>query len=376
VRPLNVAIVGCGKIADGHIEEIQKMPTVARVTAVCDLEILMAEQIAVRYGIPRHYDNFARLLEEERPDVVHITTPPQSHLALATQAIDAGCHVYVEKPLTLTHADSKKLVDHAARAGKKLTVGYTYFFDPPAIAMREMIAAGLLGEPVHVESFFGYNLSGPFGAAILGDAGHWVHRLPGKLLHNNIDHLVNKVTEFIDDERPRVHAFGSVRRETRYGDTRDDMVDELRVMIDGKRTSAYLTFSSHARPAGHSVRVYGTRNTLNVDYVARTVTLTNAPTLPAAIGRLLPAFDQAWEFIREGGRNMMRFARSDFHFFSGLNRLFTAYYACIHEDGPPPIPMRDILRVAGIMDEIFRQLDAPARTDAVRAARAEEESVS
>ena len=79
---LRVAIVGCGKIADAHVEEVGKIAG-ARVAAVCDRELLMAEQLAVRYGVASHYDDFARLLDEIRPDVVHITTPPQSHLALA-----------------------------------------------------------------------------------------------------------------------------------------------------------------------------------------------------------------------------------------------------------------------------------------------------
>src|SRR5687768_9944699 len=133
---LKVAIVGCGKIADGHVEEIQKMPATARVVAVCDLELLMAEQLAVRYGISRYYDNLDKMLESERPDVVHITTPPQSHLALATKIIAAGCHVYVEKPLTLNLADSQKLIAHAEEAKRKVTIGYSYYFAPPAEALR------------------------------------------------------------------------------------------------------------------------------------------------------------------------------------------------------------------------------------------------
>ncbi len=248
--PLNIAIVGCGKIADNHIEEIQKIPDLARVVSVCDLELLMAEQVATRYGIRSYYDSFDRMLEVERPDVVHITTPPQSHLALGTKAMDAGAHVYVEKPLTLSYEDSKRLVAHAEQTGKKLTIGYSYLFDPPAIAMRELIAAGALGEPVHVESFYGYNLAGPFGAAILGDPTHWVHRLPGKLFQNNIDHLLYKVTEFLDEDEPKVVATGAVRRKERFGDERDNMLDELRVMIQGARTSVYGTFSSHINRPG------------------------------------------------------------------------------------------------------------------------------
>lgn len=353
---LKIAIVGCGKIADGHIEEIQKMPDRARVVAVCDLELLMAEQIAVRYGIPAHYDAFDRMLEVERPDVVHITTPPQSHLPLARAAVAAGCHVYVEKPIATTHEDAQQLVGLVTAAGKKMTVGWEYLFDPPALELRELAARGVLGDPVHVETCFGYNLSGPFGKALLGDGGHWVHRLPGKLFHNNIDHLLNKVLEFMDDEAPAVTAFGYSLREQRFGDARDDMLDELRVVLRGRRVSAYGTFSSHARPAGHFLRVYGTKNTAHADFVMRTVALDVSPKLPSAIGRVTPAFDQALAYLREGGKNVMKFARSDFHFFSGLNRLIRMFYDSIVDGADLPISTRDMLRVTAMMDEIFRQV--------------------
>ena len=121
--PLKIALVGCGKIADGHVEEIRKMPERAEVAAVCDRELLMAEQMATRYSIPAFYDSYEKMLETERPDVVHITTPPQSHVPLTRAALDAGCHVYVEKPFTLSYADSKALVEHAEKARKKLTIG-------------------------------------------------------------------------------------------------------------------------------------------------------------------------------------------------------------------------------------------------------------
>jgi predicted dehydrogenase len=358
---LRIALVGCGKIADGHVEEIQKLGKErASVVAACDRETLMAEQLSVRYGIPAYYGDFAQMLETEKPDVVHITTPPQSHLMLAKMAMDAGCHVYVEKPLTLNAADSRTLIEHAERTGRKLTIGYSYLFDPPALEMRELIQKGVLGEIVHIDSFFGYNLSGPFGAAILADGSHWVHHLPGKLFHNNIDHLLYKAVEFLDDERPCVRAFGNVYREKRFGDARDSMLDELRVMIQGSRVTMTGTFSSHIRPAGHFARIYGTKNTAHVDYVARTVTLDAAPRLPSAIGRLLPAFDQARQYGRAGMKNVRRFLKFDFHYFSGLHRLIAMFYDSIEQGTEPPIPYSDILRISRMMDEIFRQVDQEA----------------
>ncbi len=355
-KKLKIAIVGCGQIADGHISEVQKLAC-AKVVGVCDLEILMAEQAASRYGISRYYDQFDELLEKEQPDVVHITTPPQSHLSLAMAAIDAGCHVYVEKPFTPSYQETVKLIGHAEKNGRKLTIGHIYYFDPPALALRKLVRENIIGDPVHVESFYGYSLAGPFGKAILGNSTHWVHALPGKLFQNNIDHLLNKIIEFVDDERPLIKIFGEVRRITRLGDIRDKMPDELRVMIQGSSTTAYATFSSHIKPTAHFMRLYGTKNIAHADFVARTLTLEQEPTLPSALGRLLPAFNMGKQHRREGWRNVGRFIRSDFHFFAGMHNLISGFYDSILHDTPPPVPHRDILRIGWMMDEIFRQLD-------------------
>lgn len=352
---LRVGIIGCGNIADSHVEAVRRVG-LGEVVAVCDRELLMAEQLADRYRIARSFDDMEAMLRETSPDVVHITTPPQSHRELAFQAIGAGCHVYVEKPLAVDHVETASVVEHARARGRLLTVGHIYQFDPPAVAMRSLIQRGVIGEPVHVESTYGYDLEGSFGQATMGSPRHWVHELPGKLIHNNLSHAVCKVTEFIDDERPVVRALAKRRRRREYGDVRDDVMDELRVVVMGERTSAYITFSSHARPISHHLRVEGTRNTVDVNYVTRTVTLERAPRLPSSIGRLLPAFAQGWEYHREGAKNVYRFARSEFHYFAGMNELVDRFHRSIVAGGDPPIPYDEVLRTSAMLDEIFRQI--------------------
>jgi len=354
---LKIAIVGCGKIADGHVGEIQKMDG-AEVVAVCDLELLMAEQLARRFGIPAYYDDLAAMLEAHQPDVVHITTPPQVHLTLAKQAMDAGAHVYVEKPLTMNLAQTDALLDHARLRSRKVTVGHSFYFDPPALALRKLVDAGVVGDPVHVESWFGYNLSGPFGAAMLADASHWVHALPGRLFHNNIDHMLNKVLEFIPDENPRVYARAFTRRPERFGDVRDELQDELRVDIAGSTATGTGTFSSHTQPVAHFLRLYGTENIVHVDFNVRTVTVENGVTLPSAIGRLLPPFGRGWSWHREGWKNVFSFGRSRFQFFAGMNTLIASFYDSIRNDSEPPIPYSEMRRMSAVLDEIFAQISS------------------
>jgi predicted dehydrogenase len=352
---LKIGLVGCGKIADAHAEAIQKIPT-AELVAVCDLERLMAEQLAVRFNIPRYYDDFATLLAEEKPDVIHITTPPQSHLKLAVQAFEARCHVYVEKPAAMNAVETQEMIEHAETSGCKLTEGYSFHFDPAALALRELVEKGLIGDAVHMESHFGYGLEGPFGATILGSPHHWVHQLPGKLLQNNIAHALVRIIEFLPDDTPAIHAYGYKGREAEHGDMRDNMMDELRVVILGEKTSAYLTFTSHAKPMVQSFRLYGTQNTATVNYDTWVVTLDREQTLPSAIGRLVPPFKQHWDFFKAANKNVWRFARSDFHFFAGIDNLTKAFYDSIRDDSPLPVSHHDILRVAKFADEIYEQL--------------------
>jgi predicted dehydrogenase len=83
---LKVAIVGCGKIADSHASQIQRIPGCEMVGA-CDREELMAKQICERFSIPASFTDLDDLISKARPDVVHITTPPQSHFAIARHCL-------------------------------------------------------------------------------------------------------------------------------------------------------------------------------------------------------------------------------------------------------------------------------------------------
>src|ERR1700676_2586706 len=153
---LNIGIVGCGKIADVHIEEIQKLGC-ARVLAVCDLEPILAEQLALRYSVPHQYTDFARMLSEHRLHVIHIAAPPHSHLPMARKAAETGCDVFLEKPLALNATDGRRLIECLQQTGRKLTINYWDNFESPALALKEFVAKGNLGDPVHIESYYGYD---------------------------------------------------------------------------------------------------------------------------------------------------------------------------------------------------------------------------
>ncbi len=132
-----------------------RMPTPRRskdldgceIVGVCDREPLMAKQLYERFRVKRYFSDLPELVREARPDVVHITTPPESHFDIARFCLEHGCHVYVEKPFTLDAEEAQRLVDLANKNGLKLTAGHNYQFSHAARRMRALVETGLPGRP-------------------------------------------------------------------------------------------------------------------------------------------------------------------------------------------------------------------------------------
>jgi predicted dehydrogenase len=354
---LRVAIVGCGKIADAHAEQIRRIAHCDLVGA-CDHEELMARQLAERYEIKRYFADLDELLTVARPDVVHVTTPPQSHFEIARRCLEHGCHVYVEKPLTLNARDAEHLVDLAERRGRELTVGHHYQFSPAARRMRELIRQGYLGDGVvHMESYYGYDVGdATYARAFLGDKDHWVRKLPGGLLQNVISHGVARIAEFLTGEHPVVVAHGFVSPLLRR--LREvEVLDELRVMIaDEGHVTAYFTFSSRMRPALHQFRIFGSRNGLLLDEQQQTVVKLRGAPFKSYLEQFVPPVIFAKQYLFNAGRNVRLFLARDFHMESGKKELISAFYRSITDRTPPPIPSSEVLRTARLMDAIFEQV--------------------
>ena len=348
---LKVAIVGCGKIADGHVEQI-RATGLAIPVAVCDREPLMARQLAMRWNVPQWYSDVSSMLESEKPDVVHIATPPDSHLPLAGTCLRAGCHIFMEKPFALDARQTREIIALAEASGRRIAVNYLYNFETPYLHLMEQVRAGALGEIVHLDTVYGYSLSGDYGVALLADPEHWVHRLPGKLFHNVLDHVLAKAAPFFESDVMSAQA-QTLRLRAASGDaTLDSMADELRFLLRVGNLTVSGLISAHVRPVQHSLRVYGTKGSLVLDIGARTAVPIVAQTLPSAAGRLLPAWILSRHYRRNARQNLRRFWRHEFHFFQGMRVLLGGFYAAIQGQGGEPLPASIIQRTATAIDTV------------------------
>ena len=353
---LKVAIIGCGKIADAHADQLQHING-CEIVGVCDREPLMARQLFERFPIKAYYADVRQLLEKARPDVVHITTPPQSHFALARQCLEQGCHVYLEKPFTVNTAEAVELIRLAGARGLKLTVGNDPQYTHAAMRFRELVRQGHLGgDPVHMESYYCYELRGSYAGALLGDKAHWVRRLPGKLLHNIISHGIVRIAEHLQDDDPKIiaHGFTSPLLQS-WGE--EEIMDELRVIIAGRNgTTAYFTFSSQMRPSLHQFRLHGPVNGLVLDDDEHSVLKLPGARHKSYAEKFIPPLGFARQQLGNCGRNVNLFLKRDFHMKAGMKHLMEAFYRSITEDGPLPVSHREILLTSRIMDAIFEQI--------------------
>jgi predicted dehydrogenase len=354
---LRVGIVGCGKISDAHVEQA-RATGLAEVVAVADREPLMAQQISQRLGIEKRYTDVLTMIKDAKLDVIHVATPPDSHLAIARLALENGCHVFLEKPLALDTSQTQEILSLAEKVGRKVAVNYLYNFESPFKRLETLLAKGELGEIVHIESAYGYDLNGEYGLAVLSDPKHWVHRLPGKLFHNVLDHVMCKIAPFIGEDFQTV-ALASRRRSAMGSEIVDALPDELRFILASDRVSVSGYISAHAKPVTHTLKVLGTRNSYLLDFVSRTCTPLARQRFPGSIGRLIPAIDQARSFSAEAKSNFGAFWRHDYHFFIGMRRLLSAFYGSIMQGTASPQKPNELLIASKAIDAIVAAINPP-----------------
>jgi len=144
MNPIRLGIVGLGRFAKLHLECYRHMPQV-RIAAVCDLQAETAEAVAREWSC-KGYSDWREMLAAEALDAAVVLTPEFAHVEPVTAALEAGCHVFVEKPLATASAEAARLVELAERRGRLLIVGHVCRFDPRYIRIKDGVDRGAFGK--------------------------------------------------------------------------------------------------------------------------------------------------------------------------------------------------------------------------------------
>ena len=259
---VRVGLLGTGYIADYHHAALVPLPGV-QVVAVCDVSLVRAERFAAAKGIAKAYAELARMIEQERLDVVHVLTPPNLHAALARQVLEAGCDVFLEKPLGVTSAECESLREAASRTGRSLGVGHNFLFFEAYESLVADLRAGRLGQIDQIDVVWNKALGqlrgGPFGAWMLASPENILFEVGPHVFAQAI-HLAGRVDDVAADARDPISLPTGARFFRRW---------EIRGWQG--RTSLRLRLSFIDGYPEHYVHVRGTHGAATVDFEKNTL---------------------------------------------------------------------------------------------------------
>jgi predicted dehydrogenase len=139
---IGVAVVGYGYWGPNLVRNFAELPGV-RLISVCDLQIDRLKTMQLRYPTVEITDDYQTLLTDPRIDAIAIATPVMSHFRLAMQAMMAGKHVFVEKPMAASSEEATRMVEEALRRNLVLAVDHTFIHTGAVRKMRELVEGGL-----------------------------------------------------------------------------------------------------------------------------------------------------------------------------------------------------------------------------------------
>lgn len=157
---LKAAVIGVGAMGRHHARIYDQMPR-TQLVGVADVNAEAGRQIANLYHTIA-YTDYRSLLEEAHPDVVTVAVPTEFHHRVALDALEAGCHILIEKPVAATEEQARELIERADVLGRRLMVGHIIRFDPAIQELKKRLEAGELGRIFQVRC----RRLGPFPARI------------------------------------------------------------------------------------------------------------------------------------------------------------------------------------------------------------------
>ena len=258
------AVIGCGDISALHLAAISGQAN-AELVAVCDTDPERLAAATDAHGVAGFSDH-VRLLDEVRPDVVHICTPHHTHAEIAVAALDRGISVVLEKPLAHTRDEATRLIEAASRSSAKIAVCFQNRYNAPVQAAFDLLNSGTVGKVVGAAATVIWHRS----AAYYLDRpwrGRWSTG-GGGLLMNQAIHTLDLVQWLVG---PVTGARGSAS--TRLLDDVIEVEDTAEMV---------LTHESGARSVFYTTLAHVANAPVSLEIVAENATLTLCGNLTVA----------------------------------------------------------------------------------------------
>jgi UDP-N-acetyl-2-amino-2-deoxyglucuronate dehydrogenase len=256
MNKLNFAIVGCGRIAERHAEQIARM---ANLVSVCDIVEINADKLGLKYNAKVYY-NIDELLDNENTlDVISICSPNGLHAEHAIKAFRKGMHVLCEKPMAITVFDCGEMIKEAERANKRLFIVKQNRYNPPVQAVKELVEEGRLGEIGSVQLNCFWNRNSEYYAQ-----SDWkgTLKLDGGTLYTQFSHFIDLLYWLFGDVKT-VDAFTRNFMHKEIIDFEDSGVVLLE-FFSGIIGTINFNVNSYSKNMEGSLTIFGEKGTVKI----------------------------------------------------------------------------------------------------------------
>jgi len=345
MRKLTGALIGCGAIAREHLAAIAELQTV-EVAAVCDISAARAEATAERFGVAKWYTSHENLISEVRPDLVHITTPPESHVALVTDCLLADLNVFCEKPLVVSYSEYEPLKKLALERRRMLMENQQFRFHSSVLRLQSLLKSGQIGDLLELQICISLNVTAVGSPYIDPNAPHFSLRLPGGVIGDFLPHIAYLA---------RIFAGPIVDLRTIWTKRKEHTplaADEFRGLMRGESASAYVTFSGNANPDAFLVRLMGTRSRVEANLfepprLTAKRSRPGEPALMSVVDGIAESRDVFWGSFAGLYRKLGGMSSYD-----GMRQFIGEIYRSLERGEPQPVSLDEIGEVALLVDRL------------------------
>ncbi|MGB7084703.1 MAG: Gfo/Idh/MocA family oxidoreductase [Phormidesmis sp.] len=353
---LKSAVIGTGMISKQHLSFLQGSER-AEVVGVCDLSPAAADYAVETFQATAAYTNYAQMLAEAKPDVVHILTPPQTHMPIATDCLRAGAHVICEKPVAPTFDDFKTLWQISRECDRFLMEDHNYRFNAPVRAIQALVADGTLGEVQEVEIRMALDLrsGGRYADENLPSP---IHKMPAGVIHDFITHLSYLLLSFLpqsDSQNDSKAGFDRVSAAwSNHGGGELFKYDDLDALIISGKAHGRIRFSSYTAPDCFAITVRGDRGYAETDLFQPYLRCVVPRSGGKQLSPLVNHFANGWELMSASARNFRNKIMQKTP-YEGLHYLLGETYNALSVGQAPPIEYKDMARTSQLVEALLAQ---------------------
>lgn len=337
-------LVGCGAIANRSHMPVWRSLKNVEIAALCDPNEDAMRSTARRFSVPGSYRELTHMLQKENLDFIDICTPQATHLELAIQSMEAGLHVFIEKPMGMTLSEADEIVSASRKYNVKLCVCHNMLFSTVVQEARSLIADGAIGDLTAVEIEALDRRAGK-----LSERSHWYHSLPGGIFGEYLPHPVYLQSAFLG----KINNVTATARKFSGFDW--VTADHLNVLFEGEHGVGALTMSFNSPRFSFKTRIIGTEGLLELDHCSLTIIRGKhrGARFPELILEKLNLSCQ----MMIGAASSALWSLTGRRFYKeGHKRLIPQFVNSIREDLEPPVTGEDGRETIRVIEEILQQI--------------------